>query len=136
MADCPNFKIDSNDTGLRVAIEECLKQLPDPAASVVWHPVEPNSYGDFGGTISTVARDPINPSRQRRKGVVTDLEAAAGITVDFTNDGSLHFMQGFLFAEAREKPTTKPLNGTALAAGAVTTGAFAAPAASGDRRAL
>jgi hypothetical protein len=36
------------------------------------------AYNDFGGEIVTVAPNPINPSRQRRKGVTTDLNAAGG----------------------------------------------------------
>ena len=218
MSACPNFKIDSNDTGLRFAVERCLKELPVAAAGVAasgtlsfntnalagdtiqvgstvftfvaaapaaneiligatvadtatavatavdalanvaasaagfivtitaqavgtagnaisldasgdvnasgstltgaademyaptWHPLEPNSYGDMGANISTVARNPINPSRQRQKGVVTDLEATASFTMDLTGKNHLYMMQGFNFAYAREKPTTAKLN--------------------------
>lgn len=116
MADCPKFKIDSNDTGLRYAVEECLKQLPE---NVVWHAQEPNSYGDFGATITTVARNPINPSRQRKKGVVTDKEASASFTTDFTNGNHIDLMQGFMFAAARQRPTTKPIGGTPVVITAV-----------------
>ncbi len=217
MATCPSYKIDSNDTGLRVAVEECLKQLPSGpvqasgsievasnpvedntlsvagnnftfiesgnptanqiliganpsetaaniraalvlgAAQVVatvngsfvtllaaaggvagnalalltnnatalvlsgptltgglddavvnWFPLEPNEYGDFGATITTVARAPINPSRQRKKGVVTDLEATAGYTSDMVGAEMDIMMEAFCFAETRRKAEASP----------------------------
>lgn len=118
MADCPSFKIDSNDTGLRYAKEKCLKQLP--AAGVVWLPLEPDSYNDFGSTTTTVARNPINPSRQRRKGVVTDKDATAGFTSDMTTGNHQDFLQGFMFANAKELGGTDLLNSAAVPVGPVT----------------
>lgn len=245
---CPSYKIDSNDTGLRFAIEKCLKELPVAAAAVaatgqitfsgpgtdgdtitvdgneftlvdaapgagevligatandtatnvaavinalssvnaaavgavvtvtaatagaagnaltlaelsssaslsgatlsggtdavsdpVWYPLEPNSYGDMGANVTTVARDPINPSRQRQKGVVTDLEAQASFTMDMTSTNHMLMLQGFNFAMAREKPTTAPLNAAATVVTGVTTGSgyamddsFASQIAVGD----
>lgn len=141
-ADCPTFKIDSNDTGLRFTIEKCLKQLPtlaDDGADPVWFPLEPNSYGDMGANVTTVARDPINPSRQRQKGVVTDLEAQASFQMDLTGTNHLYMLQSYMFALAREKPTTAPLNDASVAVTGVddTTGyamndSFASQLAGGD----
>lgn len=110
-ADCPSNKIDSNVTGLRYAWEECLKQLP---ASPVWHALEPNSYNDFGATINTVARNPINPSRQRKKGTTVGVDATGGFNQDLTFNNTTDLLQGFFFAGAREKATTQPMNGTAI----------------------
>lgn len=142
MSACPSYKIDSNDTGLRFAVEKCLKELPTLAvdgADPVWHPLEPNSYGDMGANVTTVARNPINPSRQRQKGVVTDLEASASFQMDLTGRNHLYMMQSYNFALAREKPTTAPLNAPVVPVTAVTTGtgyamadAFASQLAVGD----
>lgn len=110
---CDVNKIDSNVTGGSYAEEECPKQLP--TSGVVWYGLEPNSYKDLGATLQTVARDPINPTRQRKKGGVTDLTAQGGFNTDLTATNLKRLMQGFVFADAHERPQTQPLNGTQVA---------------------
>lgn len=120
---CAINKTDSNITGLAFAEEVCLKQLPtlaDDGADPVWRALEPNSYSDFGGEISTVARSPIDPSRQNKKGTITDLDASGGFNQDFTQTNLTRLLQGFFFADARQMPSTQPINGAALAIASVT----------------
>ncbi len=118
------LSVDSNVTGLSFAEETALKVL---SGTPTFFALEPNSFADFGGKFSQVARDTINASRQRLKGTITDLEASAGFQSDFTQTNLQRILQGFFWASMRETPDTFPLNGTIVAitsvsvAGSVTT---------------
>lgn len=114
-------KIDSNVTGLRFTLENADGSLP---ANPTWWPLEPNSYDKFGGSIKTMARNPINDGRQRKKGVVVDLDAEAGFVMDITEDNTQKLMPSFLFAAMRTKVELSVPNVTAA-------GSVYAPAAGG-----
>lgn len=116
---CTTNKIDSNLTGLSFAEETCLGDI---SATPVFYALEPNTYSDFGGTIKTVARAFINPSRQNYKGAVTDLDAAGGFNIDVTKTNLQRLAQGFFFADARQKPATNLLNSAAIVLTGVTSG--------------
>lgn len=122
MADCPVTKIDSNSVGLAIAEEVCPGILPGEQGypgTPVWRAMEPNSYSDFGSTITTVARTPITQTRSNQKGVVTDLEVTAGFNQDFMLANTVRRLQEFFFASQRAKPTTAPLNADPVLVGSV-----------------
>jgi hypothetical protein len=131
---CAINKIDSNVTGLAIAEEVCYKLLPVFATDgfdPTWYGLEPNEYSDFGGDLSTVARSPIDPSRQNKKGTITDLDASGGWNMDYTKSNFTRIAQGFFFADARQPASTRPLNGAQVTITAATTGPNTYTAASG-----
>lgn len=109
-------KYDSNLTGLSFAEEQTIGVLP---ANPIFFQVEPNSFKEFGAQVTVTPRNPINPTRQRRKGSVTDLIATAGYMTDVKPDNLNRLMQGFFYAAAREKWSTVPLGGSASSATSV-----------------
>jgi len=118
--------VQSNQTGLRVAEESTPKVLP---GTPIWYPVEPNSYDDFGAETKLTARAPIAADRQKRRGVVTDLDVPAGYQVDLTDRSLVSTMQGFMFASWRLK---QELDVTAVTGTAYTVGANGTNFVAGD----
>lgn len=93
-------KIDSNSTGLRYQ-EEASLGVANPANP--WIELEPNSYADFGQSVTNVARAPIVADRQMKKGVATDLDASGGFAQDLTQENLPDLGQGFFQADVRVK---------------------------------
>lgn len=125
-------KIDANVVGFAIAEEQQLKTLP---ASPKWYVREPNSFDEMGGELTTVARRPFSPSRQRKKGSVVDLDANGGYNEDLTQNNMQRLLQGFFFADIREQPSNLPYNGSELAATQVSgAGVFTGPSGFGTGR--
>lgn len=112
-------RVTTNSLALAAARESSLGTLP---GSPTWRLLEPNSINQFGTTISKVARNPISQSRQRRKGIITDLDSAVEFEADLTLSTFRDYMEGFCFARAVGAPVFLPT--------AVTSGAFSVPAVS------
>ena len=74
-----------------------------------WRELEPNSYDALGAEIETVKREPINATRQQKKGVVVDVTADGGFNTDITQTNIQRLMQGFFFADAHERATSDSL---------------------------
>lgn len=92
-------KIDSNSTGL------CYREETSPGVvtSGVWTGMEPNSYSNFGATLTLLPREPLSASRQRKKGVVVDIEASGAFNMDLTQVNFADIAQGFFCAALRKK---------------------------------
>lgn len=89
----------TNNFALQQAIQQSRGVL---GGSPAWKLLEPNAGAaiTFGPQISTVARNPISPNRQRRKGTIVDLDSSVEFEVDLTVDSWYDSVEGFCFARA------------------------------------
>ena len=88
-------KQDANLVGFYKIWEATLGQTP---ATGEWATREPNSFDDLGGEYTKVARKPFSPSRQRKKGQTTDLDADGGYNEDLTQNNMQIELEEFFFA--------------------------------------
>lgn len=91
--------VNSNDTVFQLTEEQTLK-VPYTGAQLLWFFMAVNSFKDFGGKVSTVARSTINNSRQQQKGTVTGVEATAGFNVDLCQHNLLRLHQAAFYCNA------------------------------------
>ena len=91
----------SNNSSLAYAYESALG-VPE----AIWALLEPNEISQFGTEVTTVARDPISKTRQRRKGTITDINSGIGFAADLTLSSFRDFIEGFVFAVAVNRDVT------------------------------
>lgn len=106
----PADKQDANLVGFYKIREATLGVTP---ATGVWATREPNSFDDLGGDYTKVARRPFSPSRQRKKGQLTDLDADGGFNEDLTQSNMLSEFEEFFFANIRPTGAGDPTDVTA-----------------------
>ncbi len=94
-------KQSANQATVYKSREASLQTLP---ANPTFETREPNSFSDFGGEPTMVARKPFNPSRQRKKGSSVDIDNAVGWNEDFTANNFFSIADGFCYAAIRAKP--------------------------------
>jgi hypothetical protein len=93
-------KQDANLVGFYKIREATLGQVP---ATGNWQTREPNSFDDLGADYTKTARKPFSPSRQRKKGNTTDLDADGGYNEDLTQSNMQTELEEFFFAHLREQ---------------------------------
>ncbi len=92
----------TNNVALSYTIESSLG-----VAGTTWFQLEFNTLSAFGATIETVARSPISKNRQRRKGIVVDLDSAVELENDLTISAFRDFAEGFVFATGINTDVTR-----------------------------
>lgn len=107
-------KMDSNIVGTRIAKEASIGVLP---VTPVWIPYEPNSFSQIGGENTLLSREPINPSRQRKKGTIVDREAGFGFETDLTQTSHQNLIEGVFFANFRRKGEYEDISGVTVEIG-------------------
>jgi hypothetical protein len=102
----------TNNISLAYSVEATFGVL-NPSGE--WILLEPNDISTFGATITTVSRNPISRTRQRRKGTVVDLDSAAEFEHDLTKEVFINFAEGFVFANFLGVQLERPTATTTLA---------------------
>lgn len=118
----------TNNVSLAYTIETALG-----TAGTTWFLTEPNSINTFGAAITTVAREPISRNRQRRKGLVTDLDSSVEFDTDMTLSSFRDFIEGFCFVTGVNSDVTQLAATGAETTGDSYTGMTALTAAQADK---
>lgn len=106
-------KVSSNNISLAFTVEPSLG-----VAGSEWFLLEPNDNPTLGDTVVTTARNPISRDRQRRKGLVTDLDNATNIAQDLTVSAFRDFVEGFMFAKGVNRDVSQQASDAAIDGGA------------------
>ena len=114
-------RVTTNNTELSFAPETELGKVP-VAPGTPWTLTEPNDITAIGAEITTTPRNPISPTRQRRKGAVTDLDSTLEFEHDTTYGLLEEFVPPFAFAQRTNDDLTKTI--TAVSGTAVTVSDF------------
>ena len=93
-------KQDANLVGFYKIREATLGVVP---ATGNWQTREPNSFDNLGADYTKTPRKPFSPSRQRKKGSTTDLDADGGYNEDLTQNNMQTELEEFFFANMREQ---------------------------------
>jgi hypothetical protein len=104
-------KQDANLVGFYKTREAVYGVIPAPTT---WQTREANSFDDLGAEYSKTARKVFSPSRQRKKGSTTDMDAGGGWNEDLTQNNMQDDLEDFFFAARRDQ--TKEINVAAVAA--------------------
>lgn len=99
-------RVQTEYTSLLMAREATPGVLP---GTPVWFLQEPNSYATLGAKFTKVPRNPISKLRQRRKGIVVDLDSDVEFETDVTLENIRDKGEGLLLA-TRSGLTSGPLH--------------------------
>jgi hypothetical protein len=89
-------RVQTEFTSLLYSIEASLGTLAGGTPN--WKLVEPNSYGTLGSQIKKVARQPISKQRQKRKGILVDLDSSVEFECDVTLESVRDFGEAICLA--------------------------------------
>lgn len=105
------FTVFVSDDNFTTVVNRILTVTIDGTGRRVWQGVEVAEYGDFGDELTNERPDRISGSRQLQKATTTEIQAQASFTSNMTQSTMRDFIQGFLYAATRQKPSTTSLNG-------------------------
>ena len=100
----------SNKTVLSFAIEDSIGVLP---GTPDWTSLEWNDLTNFGSTISTVSRTPVNQDLMEYEGAVSDLDSAVAFQTDLTYSSFNNFAQGAFYSVWKAQSEFTPTDVTA-----------------------
>lgn len=93
-------KQDANLVGFYKIREGSYGVIP---ATGAWQTREANSFDDLGAEYSKTARKVFSPSRQRKRGSTTDMDAGGGWNEDLTQNNMQDDLEDFFFAARRDQ---------------------------------